>query len=290
MHQRIIVFALLFCASGYVSAQSEEDLRDYFEGRTVVVKQDLPANKIGIDVYPDSASMINHADYTRRLKQFGVAFRRNESAPLTSVRVTDKSIELQLGGSVETEGNGGSPAASVAVEKTPRERNLEREIERETDPERQAKMQQELDALRKQRQKEDARLKAALAQLATGNEDRQRAASTVSRINLVFPSGVPARALNPDYVKSALRSWIEFSAPERPSPAPIAPDEPNSTNGLHKGMTEAELQHLFGDPVKRDASTEGDLRVEVLTFKRDGSTLEATMVEGVLVRFRQWSD
>ena len=48
--------------------------------------------------------------------------------------------------------------------------------------------------------------------------------------------------------------------------------------------------HLYGAPVKRETGTEGDLRVEILTFKRDGSTLEATMVEGVLVRFRQWSD
>lgn len=292
MRQRLALFALLFCASGYLCAQSEDVLRDYFEGRMVVVKQDLPASKTAIDVYPDSPSTFNYGDYGRRIKQFGVAIRRNESVPLTSVRVSDKSIELQLGGSVGAEGNDSSPAASVAVEKSPRERNLEREAERETDPERQAKMQQELDTLRKQRQREDARLKAALAQLSTGNEDRKGAVSAVSRINLVFPGGVPARALNPDYVRSALKSWIDFNAAERSSPPPALASEDTSSSptGLHKGMSETELVRLFGDPAKRETGTEGDLHVEVLTFKRDGSTLEATMVEGVLVRFRQWSD
>jgi hypothetical protein len=290
MRQRIAVFALLLCASVSLCAQSEEALREYFEGRTVVLKQDLPASKTGIDVYPDSLSTTN-TDYSRRIKQFGVAMRRNESVPLTSVKVRDKSIELQLGGNVAPEGTDSSPAASVAVEKSPRERSLERDIERETDPDMLAKMQQELDALRKQRQREDARLKAALAQLSTGSGDRGGVATTTSRINLVFPNGVPPRALNPDFVRTALRNWIDFPPAERSSPPPPAASEDTSSpSGLHKGMTETELQHVYGDPVKRESGTEGDLRVEILTFKRDGSTVEATMVEGVLVRFRQWSD
>jgi len=291
MRSRLAVFILLICVSSYLCAQSEDALREYFEGRTVVLKQDLPASKTGMDVYPDSSSTTN-ADYNRRIKQFGVAMRRNQSVPLTSLRVRDKSIELQLGGNGAQDASDNSPAPSVAVDKSPRERSLERDLERETDPERQAKMQQELDSLRKQRLREDARLKAALAQLGTNSEDLGRAASAVSRINLVFPSGVPEQALSPDYVRSALRNWIDFTPAERSSPPslPATEDTSSSPAGLHKGTTEAELLRLFGDPVKREAGTEGDLRVEVLTFKRDGNTLEATMVEGVLVRFRQWSD
>lgn len=293
MRKFLFVFTLGVCASAYLCAQSEADLRDYFEGRTVVVKQDLPAGKTAIDIYPESASPINYADYSRRLKQFGAAFRRNQSVPLTSVRVNDRSIELQLGATAEAPADEVQPAASVAVEKSPRERSLERDIERETDPERLARMQQELDALRKQRQKDDARLKAALAQLSNGNAGGQRVANAVSRIDLVFNGGVPARALNPDYVKSALKSWIDFNAAERPAPpapSPASSDDNAPATGLRKGMTEAELVRLYGEPARRESSTQGDLRIDVLTFKRDGTTLEATEVEGVVVRFRQWSD
>src|SRR5438309_8764821 len=183
MRSRLAVFILLICVSSYLCAQSEDALREYFEGRMVVLKQDLPASKTGMDVYPDSSSTPN-ADYNRRIKQFGVAMRRNQSVPLTSLRVRDKSIELQLGGNGAPDASDNSPAPSVAVDKSPRERSLERDLERETDPERQAKMQQELDSLRKQRLREDARLKAALTQLGTNSEDRRRAMSVVSRINL----------------------------------------------------------------------------------------------------------
>lgn len=294
MRQSLFVFTLIFCASMYVGAQSEADLREYFEGRTVVVKQDLPASKNAIEISPDSASPLNYADYNRRIKQSGVAFRRNQSVPLTSVRVNDRSIELQLGGMSSSGAEELSPAASVAVEKSARERSLERDVERETDPDRLTKMQQELDGLRKQRQREDARLKAALAQLSNGSDNRQPTVNAAARIDLVFNAGVPARALNPDYVKSALKNWLDFSATERPSPPPPGPvassDDNASPYGLRKGMTEAELVRLFGEPAKRESSTQGDLRVDVLTFKRDGTTLEATMVENVLVRFRQWSD
>jgi len=292
MRKFLFVFTLGVCASAYLCAQSEADLRDYFEGRTVTVKQDLPASKTAIDIYPESASPINYADYSRRLKQFGVAFRRNQSVPLTGVRVNDRSIELQLGGAAGAGADEVQPAASVAVEKSPRERSLERDIERETDPDRLAKMQQELDALRKQRQRDDARLKAALAQLSNGNADGQRVANAVVRIDLVFNGGVPARALNPDYVKSALKSWIDFNAAERsaPPPPPVISDDNSPPSGLRKGMTEADLVRLYGEPARRESSTQGDLRVDVLTFKRDGTTLEATEVEGVVVRFRQWSD
>jgi hypothetical protein len=294
MRQFLVLGASLLFISANVCAQSEADLRDYFEGRTVVVKQDLPASKSAIEIYPDSPSPINYAEYSRRIKQFGIAFRRNQSVPLTSVRVNDRSIELQLGATVGAGADDGSPAASVAVEKSPRERSLERDVERETDPELLAKMQQELDALRKQRQREDARLKAALAQLSNGSDNRQSIPNAVAHIDLVFNGGVPARALNPDYVKSALKNWLDFNAAERPSPPPPPPvvssDDNASPYGLRKGMTEAEIVRLFGEPVKRESSTQGDLRVDVLTFKRDGTTLEATLVENVVVRFRQWSD
>jgi len=294
MRKFLVISASLLFISADVGAQSEADLREYFEGRTVVVKQDLPVSKSAIEISPDSSSPINYADYNRRIKQFGVAFRRNQSVPLTSVRVKDRSIELQLGSAAEVAADNGSPAASVAVEKSARERSLERDVERETDPDRLARMQLELDALRKQRQREDTRLKAALAQLSNGSADGQRVANAVARIDLVFNGGVPARALNPDYVKSALKNWLDFNAAERPSPPPPQPvvssEDNSSPYGIRKGMTEAELIRLFGEPVRRESSTQGDLRIDVLTFKRDGTTLEATMVENVLVRFRQWSD
>ena len=279
----------MICATGAVFAQSEAALREYFEGKTVVVRLDLPASKAGVDIYPEAVTPLNYPDYGKRLKQFGIAIRRNEPVTIANVRVNPKSIEFQVGeGDISAGGNGGSPDVYVAADKSSRERKLERDVETETDPERKEKMQRELDDLRQQRSREDARLRAALAQMSALKQesDRQRG-NAASRFNLVFPNGVPSRALNPEYVMSALKQWVDFDE-ERSQPA--ASVEITPAAGLHKGMTEAELQRIFGDPVKREPGNMDDLRVEVLTFRKDGTTLEATMVEGVLVRFKQWSD
>jgi hypothetical protein len=169
-------------------------------------------------------------------------------------------------------------------------------------------MEKELEDLRAQRAREDERLKAALAQLPRAGQDsnRNRATSSGSRFNLVFPAGVPSRALNPEYVIAALKPWIDFdgdqrsAVPEESSSAPREQSGPanrqvsnaeqtQAGTEVRKGLTEPELKRMLGDPVKREPYIEGDLHVEILTFKRDQTMVEATMVEGVLVRFREWS-
>lgn len=290
MRRSVSLLAVMICATAVACAQSEAGLREYFEGKTVVARLDLPASKTGVDIYPETTPPLNFPEYGRRLKQFGIAIRRNEPVTITKVRVNPKSIEFQLGeADLGGGGDGASPDVYVAADKSPRERKLERDVETETDSDRKEKMQRELDDLRQQRSREDARLRAALAQMSALRQEseRQRASNGGSRFNLMFPNGVPARALNPDYVISALKQWVDFDE-ERSQPATSV--EPVRAAGLRKGMSESELQRIFGDPIKREPSTMGDLHVEVLTFRKDGSTLEATLVEGVLVRFNQWSD
>ena len=305
MRQSVVWLALAISAPQYLSAQSEAALWEYFEGRTVVAKVDLPATKTGFDIYPDSAPAINDAQYGKQLKQFGVAKQRNDVVTITDVKVKPKSIEIELGGG--NSGNETSAPVYVAAVESQREKNLERDVERETDPVRKEKMEKELDDLRAQRAREDERLKAALAQLARANADTNRGASSVSRFNLVFPGGVPSRALRPEYVMAALKPWLDFdqdrsaavpqAAPvvertpsvseQRP---PLPPERTGATTELHKGLSEADLLRILGDPVKREPYIEGDLHVEILTFKKNEAMVEATMVEGVLVRFREWSD
>jgi hypothetical protein len=302
MRQWMIWSAVAVCALSFAGAQSEPALWQYFEGRTVIAKVDLPATKTGLDIYPDSSPAINDARYGKQLKQFGISTRRNEAVTITDVRVKPKSIEIELGKD-DSAGETSSSIYVVAV-KSQRERNLESDLEHETNPVRKERMEKELDALRQRREREDVRLKAALAQLTRTNpdQDRQRQQDSGARFNLIFPGGVPSRALAPEYIMTALKPWIDFDqdrlfppvsqkqAARTPEPPPSLPEQTAHASELRKGLTEAELQHLFGDPVKREPGVEGDLHVEILTFKKDETTVEATMVEGVLVRFREWSN
>jgi hypothetical protein len=41
-------------AASAASAQSDDALKQFFEGKTVVVKLDMPATQSGVDVYADA--------------------------------------------------------------------------------------------------------------------------------------------------------------------------------------------------------------------------------------------
>ena len=85
-------------APSLLRGQTEDVLAQYFLGRTVTVKMDMPANKDGVDVYPGRQPDINYSDYSQRLKRYGISLHSGDSAPVTKIKVKDKSVEFQLGG------------------------------------------------------------------------------------------------------------------------------------------------------------------------------------------------
>ena len=53
MRQWVACLAVAICASHSLFAQSEAALWQALEGRTAIAKVDLPATKLGVDIYPD---------------------------------------------------------------------------------------------------------------------------------------------------------------------------------------------------------------------------------------------
>src|SRR5215207_6568132 len=86
---------LLFCLSlafvaAPLAAQDETSLRQYFEGRQVSVKLDMPGTDDGVDISPGTDRPLDYPKYASRLKQFGTALRSGQSAMVTKVRVKGK--------------------------------------------------------------------------------------------------------------------------------------------------------------------------------------------------------
>ena len=90
IHRLLLPVCLVAAACAPVYAQSEPELRDFFEGKTVLVKLDMPASQEGVDVYPDARRSIDFNQYSARVKAAGVAIRSGESVLVTKVRVKDK--------------------------------------------------------------------------------------------------------------------------------------------------------------------------------------------------------
>lgn len=197
---------LIICAVISVSAQSEGDLKQYFEGRNVTLKLDMPATKDGVNVYPEREQPLNYSEYANRLKRHGISVRRGDVIMITKVK--DKHIELQLGGGgYGTIGDETDSSANVSsVSKSRREKNLEDALKDENETARRKRIKRELDELRREREREDERNRvlAAEAQEARRARIEQKALEGGSRFNVHF-TRMDSLVMTPSALIDALR-------------------------------------------------------------------------------------
>jgi hypothetical protein len=276
-------------------AQSEAALRDYFEGKSVTLKLAMPGTESGVDVYPADPKPLDYPRYADRLKNNGTAIKAGQRAMVTKIRVKGDHIEFQLdGGGYGTMGDETSPNVSVpSAEKSKRERNLEGELKRETDPDRRREMKEELDGLRKDREREDARNRAEVADAEEQKREniRQRRLEGGSRFNLRYRDALPASALTPDGLKAALAEYVAFDddAPAQVAGLPLtnAPAAaPTPAAGLpRKGMSVQEVEAVLGAPVDSAERKEGRLTVVTRSYRAPSGRMTAEFVEGVLIRY-----
>ena len=297
MSRLLCTLLLALALTHPLAAQSEAVLRQYFEGKSVVTKIDLPATSEGVDIYPDAPTPLDFSRYASRLKEAGTAVNTGESIMVTKVRVKDSHIEFQLaGGGYGTFGDMSSSYVDVpSASKTTREKNLERDLKTEKDPEKRRRMREELDDLRKERQREDARNRAASASAEEARKAniRQQALASGSRFNIRYRATLVASQLTPESVMQALGKYVEF-APEQlaqSSAGAVAAASyrpPNGATGLgalRKGASRAEVESALGKPISATERAEGTLRVVTLLFRGELGLIEAEFVEDVLIRY-----
>lgn len=283
------------CAPAY--GQSEPELRDFFEGKSVIVKLDMPATQEGVDVFPDARRAIDFAQYSARVKNTGIAIRNGETVLITKIRLKDKLIEFQLaGGGYGTFGDDTGSVTAPTVAKSNREKDLERLVKTETDADRKRRLQRELDDLRNERAREDSRNRTSA--LAAEEAKKARIATTRlhsgSRFNIRYQEGVP-RGLGPEGVMRALAEYVEFpfandrrpASRDRVTAQPVLTEPPAApaASALRKGMTLAEVEQSLGRPEKSTNRIEGTLRVVTATYSRGDQVVTAEFVEGVLIKY-----
>jgi hypothetical protein len=281
--------AVMLLAAAPAFSQSESALRQRFEGRTVVVRIDMPATAQGVDIEPDGEQPFDSGSYGSRLKSYGTAIRAGEPVMVTRIKVKDKLIEFQLGGGgFGTFGDSsGSSVYIPPASKSSREKELERQIRDEKDAKRKKEMQNELNDLRRERSREDSRNKAVEEAAAAVKEerDRQKALHSGSRFNLRYRSGVPPAALTAEGLTRALAEWVDFEG--RPGRATVEDDQPPAAGRgpLRKGLAWEEVTDMLGQPETTSDRTEGSLKTKTAVFVRGGDRIETLFVEGVLVKY-----
>lgn len=283
-------------AARFAAAQDEDALKAFFEGKRVVTRIDLPGTQEGVDVRIDARQPIDYREYGDRLKTFGIALRAGDSAVVTIVKVKRDLIEFQLsGGGYGTFGDDTSTSVYIPlVEKSEREKDLERFVKEERDDRHRRELERELDEVRDRRERENRRIEVQRERASEikREEIAERRLRGGSRFNLRYASPVP-RDTTPDDVMAALAEFVDFSSLEGPPAAafPVHPvttafDTPGvSDAGLRKGMLRQEVERMFGPAQEVSDHREGAVTVTTLVFFRSDERISADFIEDVLVSF-----
>lgn len=272
-----LVAMAIACSVLPARAQNETALRQYFEGKTVVLRMNMPGTADGIDVREGRLDM---REVNNRLRQYGTSLAEGERATVTLVKVKKDVIEFQLnGGGYGTFSDDTSPSVNMPdVPKSNHEKDLEQRVKSETNLDRKKALQRDLDDVRNARERENRRIAIDRANAETAKKRLivQRRLEGGSRFNLRYADAVPTN-ISPRDIVDVLGEFVDFN----PSP------ESGSTNdrGLHKGLLRADAERLLGRPLDSSERREGTLRVLSLVFLRGNERITAEFVEDVLIRY-----
>jgi hypothetical protein len=300
-----VILATLVLAVSSLRAQDATSLSQFFEGKQVVVKMDMPGSQSGVDIRPQRPNSLDARGYGDSLKKYPIALHTGDAVMVTKVKVKDKSIEFQLGGGGfgTFMDNSDTSVHFTPASKSQREKDLEDQIKNTDDSDKKAHLQRELDYLRRQRERDDQRNRAIAVQAAEVkkeqvDQDRMRGGS---RFNVKYDGKVPAN-LTPQDVMAVLAPYVTFQpdlgGPGQPEVPPAVPAAAISAAapavnggmaepalGLQKGMHEDQVRALLGTPSSVTDTDHDGIQLHALTFVQGSSHIRAEFVNGVLIRY-----
>lgn len=93
----LIISSIAFTAA----AQSESHLKEFFEGKRVAFRIDMPATKDGVNVYPERSQSLDYSEYKTRLKKYGLRIHHGEVANIGRIKIKNLHIEVRFTNSRE---------------------------------------------------------------------------------------------------------------------------------------------------------------------------------------------
>jgi hypothetical protein len=295
----VFVFAILLVDTPPARAQDAASLQSYFVGKEVVVKVDMPGSQKGVDLRFNKPSTMDWKEYGSRIKQFGVAIPKGDTARVTSLVVKRDMIEFQLdGGGFGVAGDDTTTKVDAKpLDKSDYEKSLEQQISQTDDPDKKAALQKELDREQAKRQRQDSinAQQAAYASQQKAMVVAQNRAQGGSRFNLRWSGSIPPDGLTPDGIMKYLSDYVTFpstsagnhpDAGTAPATAPTAVPNPSATSKLQRGMKQDDVTALLGLGKQLSESVgDGGLKTQVYEYTTSERHIQVTYVNGVVVQY-----
>ncbi len=303
----VMLFAVSISALCLGVEGAQAALQNYFVGRQVRLKIDMPGTAKGVDLRVGAGDPMDWKQYSSRLKESGPAIRSGDRSTITTIVVKKNLIEFQLdgGGFGTFWDDTNTTVTPYEVGKSNYEKQLERDIRDTTDPNRKRDLQRELDRERSRRRHEQAADDRA-AMIASQMKQQQVADKRMrggSRFNLRLAGNIPSDQLTPDALMKLLDTYIDFGdlQGEKPIFSPNAtstaqnavPANAPANGGSHSPMTQLKRGMLIGDvsgllglgrQLSQSVSEEG-LKTQIFEYLPDDYRVEVTYVDGVVVRY-----
>ena len=293
--------ALLGLSALPALAQNETALKNAFMGRQVAIRVDMPASHKGIDLRFDRDVPFDLKENSDRMREHDAALKAGDVIQVTYIKVKGDLIEFHLGGGGFNWYSDTTTKSTTSSSKTVAEQDLEKDIKAETDRNRKRNLERDLDALRRDREARDRRANEEIEDYnrKARERDMDRALKSGSRFNLRFKKHVPADALTAEGFERYLDPWVDFSgrgtrraatsssATASSSSSSTSISRASSSNEWRKGTPRRDMEAALGK-ARRERSCPGDdsgLDCRIATFEDGNEEIEATFVEGILVRF-----
>ena len=180
-------------------AQSSPE--QYFQGRRVTMRLDMPGDESGVDVQPRATPAVNDDVIKERVAKYGAALRRGQVASVTLVKAKGNHIEFQLdgGGFTDRQLWGVPGYDSTHWGTSDQERKIRNQMIGTRDKNRRERLEDEYDRVRKRR-----------VQPLRDKYIRERRAQHGSRFNIRFPSERDAARVTAEELTAILRPYIEL--------------------------------------------------------------------------------
>ncbi|CAN5606649.1 hypothetical protein BH10ACI4_BH10ACI4_33640 [soil metagenome] len=290
---------LLGCVlPGFSQSEASTSLEKFFEGKEVVMKIDMPGTQKGVDLNYKKPVPMDWKEYSSRIKSNGIAIHKGEVVRVTKFVVKNDMIEFQVaGGGFGSFGDDSSTTVAPNItRKSQYERDLEDQISRVKDSDQKRRLERDLARVRSRRQQMDAdnQNAAMVASQIKAQQVAQNRLGGGSRFNLRWQGSIPPDDRNPEAIMQLLSEYVDFQpAPAGGGAPPVAAAAGAgvSATQLKRGMTLDEVSRLLGQGkvVSQTVSADG-LKTQLVEYATPDSVVDATFVEGVMVRYSMSSN